>query len=180
MFRNNINLEVQWVPRQQNKSADGISKYFDKEDWGVSDEFFQFMNQMWGPYSFDRFANEENNKVVNFNSKFWCEKTSGVDAFTQNWQGHNNWLLPPIKLVSKAILHSIACKSEGTLIVPHWPSASFWPFLFDQNYERKHFVADIFEFAPFQNIFVQGKNKKTIFGSEKFRNKVLAVRIAFE
>ena len=45
--KNNISLDMQWIPRDQNETADIISKCVDYDDWGVSDEFFKFMNQMW-------------------------------------------------------------------------------------------------------------------------------------
>ena len=38
-------------------------------------------------------------KLPIFNSKFLCPKTSLVDAFSVSWEGHNNWLVPPVELV---------------------------------------------------------------------------------
>jgi len=176
-IQNNIRLNVAWVPRGDNTIADEISKYFDRDDWGVSKEFFNFMDSVWGPFTVDRFANDQNTKLSRFNSKYWCVNTSGVDAFAQNWESENNWLVPPIHLVCKVIIHLIECKAQGTLIVPHWPSASFWPFLFDYNFKCKKIVEDILEFSPKQNIFVHGCNKKSLFGSNKFGSKVLAVKL---
>ena len=46
-------------------------------------------------------------KTIMFYSKYWTPGTSGVDAFAFNWGGHNNWLVPPIKLVNKVILHML-------------------------------------------------------------------------
>jgi hypothetical protein len=33
---NNISLEVQWVPREENAQADLLSRQIDCDDWGVS------------------------------------------------------------------------------------------------------------------------------------------------
>ena len=36
----NIDLDIQWIPRNLNCVADGISKVNCTDNWGVSDEFF--------------------------------------------------------------------------------------------------------------------------------------------
>ena len=38
----NISLEVEWIPREQNQTADAYSKGFDYDDWSISDKFFDF------------------------------------------------------------------------------------------------------------------------------------------
>jgi hypothetical protein len=35
-------LEVEWIPREQNQTADAYSKVFDYDDWRISDKFFDF------------------------------------------------------------------------------------------------------------------------------------------
>ena len=103
--------------------ADGISKVNCTDNWGVSDEFFQFINSLWGPFDIDRFANSDNRKLFRYNSRFFDYQCEAVDAFTQNWSYANNWLVPPIYLVSKTVCHLLACGGRGALIVPKWPSA---------------------------------------------------------
>ena len=44
------------IPRCQNKLADFISKIVDYDDWYVSVELFQYLEQLWGPHSIDHFA----------------------------------------------------------------------------------------------------------------------------
>ena len=73
---NIILLDIQWISRNKNVLADGISKSIDYDDWGVSEDFFffffffffQFIDNMWGPHEVDRFANHENAKLKRFNS----------------------------------------------------------------------------------------------------------------
>ncbi|KAK3088183.1 hypothetical protein FSP39_015858 [Pinctada imbricata] len=48
-----INLEVKWLPRDQNTVADAASKIFDYDDWGVTLEFFDFVNSIYGPHTVD-------------------------------------------------------------------------------------------------------------------------------
>ena len=37
---NNINLQVQWIPQDENKVSDTISKMIDVDDWKISYDFF--------------------------------------------------------------------------------------------------------------------------------------------
>ncbi|VDI75750.1 Hypothetical predicted protein [Mytilus galloprovincialis] len=46
-----------WVPRSENCRADFLSKMIDIDDWQTSPEFFEFMDNLCGPYTVDRFAN---------------------------------------------------------------------------------------------------------------------------
>jgi hypothetical protein len=41
-------------PREGNAQVDYLSKIIDYEDWGVSEMFFNFMNELWGIYTIDR------------------------------------------------------------------------------------------------------------------------------
>ena len=72
-----------------------------------------------------------------------------MDAFLQNWVDENNWLVPPIFLISTVIRHLLTCKAHGTLVVPAWPSAPFWPLLFVSEHMTHTYVID---FRLFHNI----------------------------
>ncbi|XP_063446947.1 uncharacterized protein LOC134726472 [Mytilus trossulus] len=170
-----ISIDIQWIPRKENEKADYISKMVDFEDWGVTHIFFNFLNDMWGPYSIDRFASVENRKVMRFNSLFWQPDSEAVDAFSQVWTNENNWLVPPINLVIRSIKHIIACKARGTLVVPKWISAAFWPLIFDKHLIYQDYVKDVIVFKNTDGIYKQGSNKNTIFGIEPFGSQVLAV-----
>ena len=128
-FRNRITVDIGWIPRIMNKEADTISKIIDYDDWETTEFLFKVLDRMWGPHTFDRLADSSNAKLKKFNSKFWCPDTAAVDAFSQDWSKDNNYSVPPIHLIAKVIDHSIITKSVGTLIVPWWPSAPFWPLL---------------------------------------------------
>ena len=144
----------------------------------MTEEFFNFMNQLWGPFDYDRFANHEDAKVPRFSSAIWNPGCEVVDAFSQNWAGFNNWLVPPIYLVPKTIRHLVNCEAVGTLIVPKWKSAQFWPLIFDKYSVWSENISDILEFDYDKRIFIQGRNKHALFGSNRFSSKVLAVRFA--
>ena len=120
---NNIDLYIQWLPRSENDKADLLSRIVDVDDWAISDEFFQFLDDMWGPHTFDRFANMDNAKVRKFSSLYWNPGASAINAFTCHWANENNGLVPPVSIAAKCINHLVKCRALGTLIVPKWPSS---------------------------------------------------------
>ena len=125
-----IRLEPEWVPRSENELADFISRIVDYDDWQVNPELFYYLEGAWGPHSIDRFADNYNTQVARFNSRFACPGTEAVDAFTVHWGcGENNWWCPPPGLVARVVRHAEARRANGTLVVPHWESAPFWPLL---------------------------------------------------
>ena len=65
-----ICLDVAWVPRDLNTSADYFSKIFYFDDWAVSNHIFKLFDVKWGPHTLDRFADHKNTKVSKFNSLF--------------------------------------------------------------------------------------------------------------
>lgn len=178
-FCNSLPLEVsvQWVPRDENVEADILSRQEDFDDWGVTVEFFKFIDTKWGPHTVDRFADEFNHKLPVFNSKFWCPSTSQVDAFSGDWSKERNWLIPPISLVGRAIKHVKVCRALATLIVPSWPSAPFWPLLFSSNSSFSNLVVEVMRFSDPKHIFVQGRNPNSIFGTSKMTSEVLCLRL---
>lgn len=172
-----ISLDIVWVPRTENTRADYVSKMIDHEDWKVSDNFFHFIDSMWGPHSVDRFASSENKKLLRFNSLFWNPESEGIDAFTQNWNGDNNWLVPPISAIVRVIKHVLHSRALGTLIVPRWVSSPFWPWIFSKDMTYRPYVKDVLEFCNSSEIYVKGVNSNSIIGSDRFVSPVLAVRL---
>jgi hypothetical protein len=130
--KNKIILLCEWIPRAQNTTVDKISRIVDLDDWQLSPKLFQILDKKWGPHTIDRFASPYNTQLPRFNSRFYSPGSEAVDAFTLNWHNENNWLCPPVNQIVKVIAHLSDCKSVGTLIVPFWPSAPFWPVLVPQ------------------------------------------------
>ena len=168
---NDIKIEIEWIPRSLNDKADYISKLIDPDDWEVTQSFFDYINTIWGPFEFDRFASFHTKKVHLFNSKFWTPGTYGIDAF--DWAGYNNWLVPPIGLIPRTIQHIIQCKAYGTMIVPFWPSSVFWPLLFNVDKSFKQFVIESITFENAEGIF--SERNKSVF-NHKFGAPVLAIK----
>ena len=173
-FENRIALKVEWIPREQNSLADEISReadLVDIEDWGITDAFFKILNTNFGPFTLDAFANFYNAKVKRFFSLFHCPGSSGVDAFSQNWENDNVLLVPPVNAVGKALSYLVSCKCKGVLIVPRWPSSYFWPLI------QNDFSAYITHIQIFKgrNVLCHGLNTNSLLGAPYFNGDVMAV-----
>lgn len=139
-FQNGIKLEMEWVPRAQNQLADYISRIQDFDDWKIDPNLFLFFDFSWGPHTVDCFASSSNCQLARFHSRFWCPGTEAVDSFTVNWEGETCWLAPPLYLICRALRHAETCKARGTLVVPMWKSAVFWPLLCPDGVHLAHFI----------------------------------------
>ncbi|XP_041453613.1 uncharacterized protein LOC121406809 [Lytechinus variegatus] len=119
-----LGIDMVWIPREMNVMADSLSRISDSDDWSISHDVFQYLNQIWGPHVVDRFSCDYNAKCSRFNSRWGCPST-GVDAFKQSWANEINWWVPPPRLAARAIGKIVKERAEGTLIVPVWESAPF-------------------------------------------------------
>ena len=174
--QHNIFLEMDWIPRTKNEKADFISKIVDPDDWKVSFQIFEILERKWGPHTIDRFASYYNKKTVRFNSRFWNPGSEAIDAFTQNWKGENNWLAPPIHLISRVILQIVHCQAQATLICPEWKSAPFWPLLFPDGTNYRNEIQEIVEFSYPYPLLIQGRGPNTNLVRNMEYSKLLAIR----
>ena len=174
-----IDLKIHWIPRELNIIADEISKQIDYDDWATSEEFFNNINAEWGPFDIDRFANYKNAKTARFNSRHWNPKCEAVDAFTQDWKEDNNWVVPPIYLISQAINHARVCQATGAIIVPYWESAPYWPLLRKNTEEFRKYVINFKVFHDTKGILEIGDYRKSLLGSSRFTSPILAIKFQF-
>ena len=72
-----------------------------------------------------------------------------------------------------------SCCTQGTLIVPLWRSAPFWPLLTTDGSHLAHFVEDWVDLPPLKATFCMGCHSSGVFGRENLNFRVLAVRINF-
>lgn len=100
-----------------------------------------------------------------------------VDAFDQNWHGVRNWMVPPPSLGSKTLKKIVKETAEGTLVLPEWRSAPFWPLLLSSNGSFKSFIA-AYETLPRSNIKT-GRCRKGIFTNNPLMFNMIAFKICF-
>ena len=171
---NAIDLTLQWVPREENKKADEISRLpeiLDTDDWGISSEFFTVLNKRWGPFTVDCFANSYNTKCNKFYSMFFVPGSSGIDAFSQNWSGEMCLMVPPVAIIGRCLEHLVRCRAKGVLVVPLWQSAFFWPLLSEVYFQ---FIVDTLTVKG-RSVLCWGHNKNSLLGSPQFESNVLSI-----
>ena len=47
----NVDVKFVWV-----SYADALSKQIDYDEWALTTEFFQYLNDLWDPFTVDRFC----------------------------------------------------------------------------------------------------------------------------
>ena len=160
-----IILKPQWIPRTENERADFFSKLQDTDDWQLSPDVFNFLDSHFGPHCIDRFATPLNAQLPRFCSRWWSPGCEVVDAFTVSWQHKNNWIVPPIHLISRSIRHLLECKADGTLVIPLWQSAVWWPLLCKAGIFRKEVIQHMI-IPRRKNLFVSGSSNWNLFSKE--------------
>ena len=175
----NVNIDMVWIPRSENDRADYLSIICDHDDWGISDVIFELVESLWGPHEVDWFASDHNYKLVIFYSRFWNVYSTGIDAFTVDWHGANGLFVPPIFLITRILKYMKQCNAVGTLIVPCWRSASFWPMLCPGGDGFIDQVKGYIYLPTKKEFYSPGKSNKAIFGNVDLTFRMLALRIDF-
>ena len=175
---NGISIKMEWIPHNQNEQADYLSRFYDPHDWGLSLVSYRTIDEVWGPHTLDRFANFLKSKLPRFNSRYQNPSSEEIDCFVLNWQGENNYVCPAISLTPRVILHMKNCRVVGTLIVPLWLSAPFWPMLSVDGIHFKDFVISFMVIPTTKEFFTPGFCN-SIYGNQDLSFRVLALRVQF-
>jgi len=118
-----------WIRGAQNQEADCMSRWVDLDDWQLRDSTIFQIKQAFGGWQVDRFADHLNARATLFNSVFHVPGTAGVDAFSQDWGGQVNLLVPPLYLIARVLQHLVEDQAAGILVVPWWEAQPWWPIL---------------------------------------------------
>ena len=164
-FSHGIALEAQWIPKSLSERADLSSRFVDKDDRRVNPSVFRLVDAKRGLHTIDRFASRYNAQLPRFNSKFSSPGCSGIDALVQDWSRENNLVCLPVGLVVDAVRVLTACSSRGTLIIPEWPSAYFWPLLSNGPSRFKSFVREVFVLPAIKDLILEGPGQRQIYKS---------------
>ena len=105
--------------------------------------------------------------------------SEAVDTFTVDWRGENNWWCPPIYLVPRLLRHARQCATVGTLVVPVWPSAPFWPILCPRRDSLAGYVRAWCDLPLYEGLFVSTRSGAVLFKGEVPNTRVLALRVDF-
>ena len=169
-----INLLPEWVPRDNNVIADLASKSIDRDDFMLHPDIFAALDTLLTDSVHFR-----SRQLPRFNSRWANPCSKGVDAFSFRWDNENNWLFPPPKLIPRVLQHLAFSKAEGILIVPEWPSAHWWPLVYQGN---DCFINEVRKFLvihPRKNAFLPAVPGFSLFNDDIPNFNILALRICY-
>ena len=155
--------------------ADFLSRLVDCDDWSVTDTVFRNLDEKWGPHTVDRFSSHYNSKCERFNSRWWVPGTEGINCLNQVWSGEVNWLVPPPAQVVTCIRKMESDKCVGTLILPEWKSAAFWPLLVTEEGAYRDFIKSVYV-LPCSGSIKQGRGNNGMFGKDPLAFRMIALR----
>jgi ribonuclease HI len=173
-------LQVEWVPREQNKEADAVTRWFDYDDWQLAPAVFAHADALWGPHSMDRFASHTNHVLARFNSLHHCPDTEGVNALAQtDWALHNNWCNPPFGLILDLLEVLRKFQAEASIVVPMWPSRPWWPMLLASPTHFRSFVRGCWLLPDSVELFRPGPSLDYSQALGKPGWRVMILRVSF-
>ena len=114
-----------------------------------------------------------------FCSRFLNPGCKAVDAFTVSWAGDYNWLFPPLYLVPCVSRHMVAGHEDGTLLVPEWHSAPWWPLGITKHGSWLGFVTASLRIQPYEAIFIPGATASFVFITGVPSFCLLALKLCF-
>ena len=90
-----------------------------------------------------------------------------MDFFVQNLESENCLVVPPVSRIARSLHYPSLQKRRATIVIPVWPSFSFWPLLTSQ-YKQNGCEA-----------LTLGRNLNSFLGSVNFTGNVVAIRLEF-
>ena len=84
-------------------------------------------------------------------------------------------MVPPVALVARVIYYLSQQKAMATLVVPLWPSSSFWSLL---TSKYRSFIKGCFTLNASQALIL-GRNLGVFLGSPRFTGEIGALRFEF-
>jgi hypothetical protein len=112
--------------------ADWFSRDANKGDWQLLPAVANRYMHQWGTCTVDRFADFQNALLPRFNAAYPCVGSEALDCMTQDWRHERSWINAPWAMIGKVLFKLRSTpEAAATLLIPHWPSAVWWPALAD-------------------------------------------------
>ncbi len=126
-YEQNITLTARYLQGRCNSTADALSRLPNAYEWMLQPKLFQYLNNLWGPYSIDRFATFMNAQLPQYNSQHADPQSAGTDALAQqDWAEHLNFVNAPFRLLPRILTLLQAQQAHATIIAPHWPGQPWY------------------------------------------------------
>lgn len=173
-----IKIYPKWTPREDVhlQLADTGSKMnISKEEYGVSHEDFINIQEVLGMRcTIDGFASSKSRRTYKFISICPQIESMDVDFFMHNMSSAEIYYChPPVNCIKRVLSKLIQYTNVRILlVVPIWPSYSYWNSLIDTGYFN-WFIKDYFIFRPW---FVSFSERGMFRGYKPF--PMLALNIA--
>lgn len=132
LIRHRIPFTAMHLPGILNTEADRLSRSRRRDhDYHLDPSFFRSIERATTPFTIDLFASRINAQKARFCSRLPDPKATYRDAFSTDWSREHCFAFPPIPLIPKVLSHLTANPHHTmmTLVVPIWPSSSWWPTL---------------------------------------------------
>ena len=130
------------IPGKQNTEADKQSrKSVSCTEWKLKSSIFQTITEKFQFMpDIDMFASRINCQLDRFVSYTPDPNAFAVNAFTLDWRNLAIYAFPPFSCVGKMVRKIIQDKAEGIIIVPNWPSQSWFSMLQKIKIEEPFFI----------------------------------------
>ena len=79
----------------------------------------------------------------------------------------------------RVLRHMAVGGEDGTLLVPEWQSAPWWPLLVARRGTWRKFVTDAWRIQPYAGIFIAGSAASSVFSTGIPAFALLALRLKF-
>ncbi|XP_068994070.1 uncharacterized protein [Neodiprion pinetum] len=117
-----------YISSRDNKDADEESRVKQNEtEWELASWAYNQVDTTFGKFDIDLFASNVNAKCRKFVSWHRDPEACAVDAFTIPWTNLYFYAFPPFAVILRTIKKIIAEKANGVLVVPFWPTQSWYP-----------------------------------------------------
>ena len=128
---NNMWLTAAHIPGPQNITADYESRNFNMDiEWMLNPKILtQALQGISFSPTIDMFASRLNKQFPQYVSYRPDPFALHIDAFTISWADKQFYCFPPFSCVLKVIRKVINDKGRGILVVPYWPTQSWFPLL---------------------------------------------------
>ena len=132
-INHNVWLTVAHIPGTDNVIADRESRKSRSDtEWALDSHIFYKPVQECGfTPDVDLFASRLNNKCRKYISYRPDPGAQAVNAFTIPWGNLQFYAFPPFSIILKVLRKVNSEIATGLIVVPHWPTQSWWPYLTD-------------------------------------------------
>ena len=126
----NIWLSAAHIPGVCNVEADRESRIFhDSTEWMLNSSIFTKITELLFVPEIDIFASRLNKQVDKYISWRPDAMADSVDAFTTNWNNLVFYAFPPFSMMHRVMQKLWEDKGEGILMIPYWPTQSWFPLV---------------------------------------------------